>query len=145
MDSPSNYRRPVLVWIISFFYFIKAGVALLFLALIPLLLSGAIPINDTRRQYFESQTAVTYFVSFLPVLINLSGAILLFLLRRQALYCFGSSFVVVVLNWGYQISTKGWLNAAGSQAPFIAIFCGLSLNLAILIYVWYLFASKILR
>lgn len=145
MSRPSNYRRPVLVWIISFFYFIKTAAVLLSLALIPLLFSGAIPINDTQRRYFESQSSVAYFVGFLPVLINLSGAILLFLLRRPALYCFGSSFILVVLNWGYQLSVKGWLAAAGNNVHLIPVFCGLILNLAILIYVRHLFASKILR
>ncbi len=147
-NNPANYQRPVAVWIISFFFFIKTALALLSFALILLLLSGVIPINDAQHRHFESQISDTDFVDFLPILIkacNFGGAIFLFLLRRPALYCFGAGFVVPLLNWGYLISVRGWSEAIGNEHHLFMVLCGLCLSGAILIYVWYLSVSKILR
>ena len=148
---PSSPRkRPILVWIISIFYFITLPLSLISLALIPLELSGAIPITDAQRQYFESLTIVDHSLTGLTILLNLTGAILLFLLRLQALYCFGSVFILNVLNWTYQIIFKNWLavvgtGVAGMIGATIGIVFGLAINIAILIYVWYLYATKVLR
>jgi hypothetical protein len=144
-------RRPIAVWIISIFYFITVPLTLLSLALIPLMLSGAFPINDAQRHYFTSLTIFDYTVTVLLIVLNLAGAILLFLLRRPAVYCFGGVFVLNVLNYLYEIFFKNWLGALGSNtsaamasAALSAVFA-VSINLAVFGYALYLYLVKVLR
>jgi len=50
--EPALRKRPKLVWIISIFYILSAGWTVLSFALIH---SGAIPINEAQKAYFDSQ------------------------------------------------------------------------------------------
>jgi hypothetical protein len=59
--------RPVLVWVISIFYFISAGFTILSLALI---YSGLAPLRDEQRQYFQSLTAFDHTMTVLIAALN---------------------------------------------------------------------------
>ncbi|HUB65887.1 MAG TPA: DUF4339 domain-containing protein [Candidatus Methylacidiphilales bacterium] len=144
-------KRPIAVWIISIFYFITVPFTLLSLALIPLMLSGTIPITDVQRRYFESLNIFDYTVTFLLVVFNLAGALLLFLLRRPAVYCFGAVFVLNLLNYLYEILFKNWLGAIGNGSgvamigSIFEVVLAVSINLAVFGYALYLYIAKVLR
>ena len=147
---PAPQRRPVLVWVISIFFLITLPLALLSLALIPLMASGIIPVSDAQRAYFQSQGIVDYALSALTLVLNIAGVIFLFLLRRPALYCFGGGFFINVLNSIYQIIFKDWIGAiSSSSAGMIGAIIGagiaVTINLAIFLYVLYLYVTKVLR
>lgn len=140
----SHAERPALVWVISIFYCFGAAFSLFSLALIPFMLSGAIPINDTQRTYFESQSFVDYGLTAVITLCNLTGAILLFMLRRQAIYFFATAFLSALCFTGYQIVAKNWFGAVGG-AGMVGAFFGWGINLAIIGYVWSLVRKDILH
>ena len=147
---PLPKPKPTLVWVISLFYFCCTPFTLLYIPLLHLLSSAAIPLPEAQRQYFQSQTVIDYSLVGLTAALNLAGSIFLFKLRRQALYFFGSVVVVTILNFIYQIAYKNWIAAMGSGSAGIlsavmGIIFGVSINVAIFIYVWRLQAAKILR
>lgn len=150
LPAPARRGRPVGVWIISIFYFVCTPFALISLALIPLMMNGTIPINDTQRNYFDSLTIIDHSIAGLTLICNLSGAVLLFMLRRQALYFFCAVFAINVLNYIYQICCKNWLAAMstgilGSTSAIISLMVALGINIAIVLYVWHLHSAKVLR
>lgn len=147
---PLPRRRPVMVWVISLFYFICTPLGALSIFLIPTLASSGIPMSEAQRHYFQSQTVFDYVLAAIGMLLNLAGAILLFQLRRQALVCFGSVFVFMFLNFGYQIAFKNWLQVMASQpggwvGAAFGLVVSIGINVAIVWYVWYLKEKKILR
>jgi len=137
-------ERPVMVWVISLFYFVCTPFSLLMLALIPLMLSGAFPIPEAQRDYFESQTWFDYALSGVALIVNLAAAILLFMLRRPALYFFVGTFVFGLLMVVYNIVAKNWLEAVGVPG-LVGAFFGWGINIAIILYVWHLFKKGVLR
>ena len=147
---PLPKPKPALAWVISLFYFISAPFTILYIPLLRLLSSAAIPLPEVQRQYFQSQTVVDYSLIGLTAALNLAGAIFLFKLRHQALYFFGSVVVVTILNFVYQIAYKNWIAVMGSASggllgAVMGILFGVSISIAIFIYVWRLQAAKILR
>ena len=83
--EPAPRKRPKLVWVISIFYILSAGLEVLSLALI---YSGAIPVNEAQKAYFSSQDIFDNIPTLATGSLNILGAILLFLLRRHAFHCF---------------------------------------------------------
>ncbi len=134
-------KRPALVWVISSFYFLSSGWVILSFFLI---YSGLIPLNDAARSYFKSLTLFDHGLALLIGAANLVGAVLLFLLRRQA-----SFFLIVALGVGlaatlYQIVAKNWLGAM-PNGGLVGAFIGWGINVAIIVYSRRLAALSILR
>jgi hypothetical protein len=152
-DAPAStpLKRPVLVWIISIFCFICTPLALLFyLVEVPLILSGTLPVDENVRKQVESLGTFEYGLGILSIVLNLAGGILLLLMRRAALYCFIATFLIGILNFFYQIVFKNWIGSVDANpitlvvAVVIIVVCYL-IQIAVLAYVWYLFAAKRLR
>ena len=141
VPPPIPRRRPALVWVISIFYLFSVGGTLLSFAL---LASGVLPLSEAQKTYFQSQTTLDYGITLLISLSNLTGAVMLFLLRRHALYCFAGAFIVGLLFTGYQIMAKNWLGAIGGLGLVGALF-GWSINLAVILYTRSLVVRQVLR
>jgi GYF domain 2 len=147
---PLPRPRPVMVWVISIFYFVFTPLGAIGIFLMPMLASSGIPITDEQRHYFQSQNALDYSLAALGMLLNLGGAILLFRLRRQALACFGGCFALMFVNFGYQIAFKHWLQVIASQpggfiGAGIGLVFSLGINIALVWYVWHLKETKVLQ
>lgn len=142
MGKESHSRkRPILVWIISIFYFISAVWTLFSFYLV---YSGSVPLDETQKVYFESLTTFDILITVTAVLVNLVGIILFFMLNRYALYCFITSFTLSMLltvfqtyyrNWGDLMSGPGLVGAA----------IGWAINIAIILYAYRLTKKEILQ
>jgi len=133
--------RPALVWVITI------GVIVSFLCgsvSVSLIVTGAIPVNEPVRAYYQSLTAADWALTVALGLANLSGAVALFLLRKQALYLFVGS---LALNLLATIHTLAKLRAAVSSVPGSAVgmFLGLGILLAICLYATKLTRAGVLR
>lgn len=138
---PLPINRPALVWVISIFYFVSAGWVLLSFALI---FSGLIPLTDVQKTYFQAQTVFDYGSTALIGGANLVGAVLLFLLRRQAFPFFLTAFSFGLIQTLYQIVTKNWLGAIGGPGLVGAVI-GWGISIAIIVYTWRLVSKGVLR
>ena len=127
---PVPVKRPTLVWIISIFYFISAGWTMLSFLM---LFTGAIPLNDAQREYFQAQSLIDYASTIIIGTANLVGAVLFLLLKKPAFHLFATAFSVGLLLTVYQIFTKDWLGAIGGPG-LIGAAIGWSLNIAVIIY-----------
>ncbi len=133
MRSESNSRkRPILVWIITIFYLISAGWTLFSFYLV---YSGAIPLNETQRVYFEAQSTLDILLTIIIASANIIGAILLFMLRRFALHFFLGAFVISMLLTIAQIIFKNWLNVMGGHG-LVGAAVGWLINIAIILYAY---------
>ena len=137
-------RRPVMVWVISLFFFICTPLSLLSLLLLPLMSSGVIPVQEHQRHFFASLNAFDYVLSLANIILSLTWAIQLFRLKRSALPIFLGLFVFGVLVLLYNILLKDWLNAVGTVGLIGAGFAWL-FNFALLWYTWRLSRKGVLR
>ena len=129
---PGNERRrPPWVWAISIFYFLSAGWITLSILIVR---SGAIPMTDAQRQYFDSLSPFDYAYTIGLGGLNLVGAVFLLLLRRQAYPCFLCAFVLGLLVTGYQIVAKHWLSAMNPPG-LVGVSIGWAIAIAIILYV----------
>ena len=136
---PSN--RPALVWVISLLYF--AGAALLPLSYL-IIYSGVFPLPAEQKEYFANQTIFDHSLTLVVTLINLVGAVHLFLLKKQAFLFFLSAFVLGVFVTVYQIFAKNWLSAIDLTGS-ISTVMGWIIGIAILVYTKRLQAKDVLR
>lgn len=138
---PLPTKRPVLVWVISIFYFISAGWLLLSFALT---FSGAIPMNEAQKEYFRAQTVFDYASATLLGLGNLTGVVLLLSLKRYAFHLFAGAFGLELILTGYQIVAKNWLGAIGGPGLVGAVI-GWGISIAIILYSRSLIKSGVLK
>ena len=138
---PLPTKRPAFVWVISIFYFISTGWTLLSFSLI---LSGAFPLNEAQREYFQAQTVFDYGSTTLIGLGNLTGAVLLLSLKRYAFHLFASAFGLGLILTGYQIVAKNWLGAIGGPG-LVGAAIGWAISIAIILYSRSLIKSGVLR
>ena len=122
-------RRPGWVWVICIFFFVSAGWTVLSYAMI---LGGVVPLNDAQRQYFTSLSLFDYASTLVVAVLNLSGAVLLFMLRRQAYYLFVSAFALGLLLVIYQILARHWLSAI--MPGFVGVVIGWFISIRIITY-----------
>ena len=142
---PLPRHRPVMVWVISLFYFIFTPLGVLLFFLMPVLASSGLPMSEAKRHYFLSQNVFDYLLRGAGLLLHLAGAILLFRLRRQALFCFGGVFALMPLSFGYQIAFKHWQVLGSQPGELFRLVFSIGINLAIVWYVWQLKAKNVLR
>jgi hypothetical protein len=138
---PVPAKRPALVWVISIFYFLSAGWVLLSFFLI---YSGAIPLNEAQKAYFQSQTFFDHASTVVIGASNLTGAVLLFLLRKQAFHFFVAAFSVGLALTLYQIAAKNWLGAIGGPG-LVGAMIGWGISIAIILYSKRLTTRKLLK
>jgi len=100
--------------------------------------------SQEQRTYFESPTNSDYALMGVILILNLVAAILLFMLRRAALYVFVVSFAASLLLTIYNIACKNWLAGAGPTGIISAVF-GWGVAIAIICYVWQLSRKGVLR
>ncbi len=134
-------KRPVLVWVISIFYGLGGAWSLFALSLI---LSGAIPIPDVQRDYFDGLTMLDHFFTVVISGANLIGAILLFCLRKHAFHFLLGAFAAGLILTGCHIIAKDWLAVIGAPGLFGA-FIGWSINVAVIVYAKHLSSTNVLR
>ena len=133
-------KRPVFVSGISILYFLSAGWVLLSSFL---LYSGTIPLSGEQKAYFSSLTIFDYATSVLLVTLKLSGAVLLFLLRKRAISFFIAAFGLELVTTIYHIVAKNWIGAIGRPGMF-GMVAGWTMSVAVIIYLRRLSAQKIL-
>jgi len=134
-------KRPKLVWVISIFYILSAGWAVLSFALI---FSGVIPLNEAQKAYFDAQSIVDNIFTITMGSLNFLGAILLFLLRRYAFHCFLTAFSLGILMYIDHIFYKNWLGVIGTPGLVGAII-GWLISIAIILYANRLIKNEILK
>lgn len=123
-------KRPVLIWIISIFFVVSAGWALLSFYLV---LSGAIPLELQQKEYFDSLSIFDYGYTIAIGLLNLTGAIALFMLRVIAFYVFSSALALNILATIWNIVSKGWLEAIGNSG-LVGMLIGLGIAAGVCLY-----------
>lgn len=138
--SPQKHKRPKLVWIITIFYIFSAGYTLLSFVLI---YGGLIPLNETQQAYFNSLNIFDISLIIITGVLNLIGAIMLFLLRKFAYYAFLSAFILSMLMIVYQAIFKDWISAIGSR--LIGAVIGWCISIAIILYAKSLMSKEILK
>jgi hypothetical protein len=95
-------KRPAWVWAIFIYYLLNFALGLGVLALVPLILSSSFHISPVKRAYFESLTYGDLGFIVLLFILKLIGAVLLFSLRRQAVYFFAGALLMSVSFMIYQ-------------------------------------------
>jgi hypothetical protein len=143
--TPASERppRPVLVWVIAVVVLAATAFSLFSIAMVPALLDSA-GTSDARREFLESQTTLNYAIAIAVILGNVTGAVLLFFLRRPALYVFIGALVLSLAEKAYSILVNDWLAAVGTSGLVVAL-AGWAVNLAIILYTWSLFRRHVLR
>jgi hypothetical protein len=125
----------------SIFFGVSAAWTLLSFAWIR---TGAIPLNAAQIAYFESLSALDYVFSVGLGLVNLIGAITLFLLRRAAFYLFASALAANILMTLWHVAAKGAVDALGG-AGLVGTVIGLGLAFAVCVYSRRLLQLGVLR
>jgi hypothetical protein len=136
-----RHGRPVLVWLISAFFFLSAIWTLLSFYMV---LSGAIPLEPAQKAYLDRLTPIDYSLAIVLGSLNLAGAVMLFLLRKIALYLFLTAFALSVVLMLWHVATKGWAEAAGA-AMSIGALMGYVLSAMVCIYAWRLSKKGVLH
>ena len=96
------------------------------------------------RLYMSSLSTFDYLAGVTNGVLNLTGAVLLFLLRRQAFYFFLSAFILGLLTSLHQILTKNLLSAL-EPTSWIGMFLGWLTSLGIIVYTLLLVGRRVLR
>src|SRR5689334_21618762 len=86
--AESSSRRPLLVWLISIYFFLSSSWTMYSFFLV---LTGKVPLTEAQRVYLGSFNGADYLLTILGALLGLCAAIALFLLRRAAYYLFGAT------------------------------------------------------
>ena len=124
-------RRPKWVWTICIFQAIACAFTTLSMVMV---LRGVLPLADGQRQYFASLGFVDYVLAFSMAGLNLVGAVMLFMLRRQAFALMLTAFIIGLVQVPYQIVAKHWLSALSGPGMVGAVI-GWGLSVAVLSYI----------
>jgi hypothetical protein len=103
-----------------------------------------IPLEPVQKAYFDRLTLIDHVLTIVVGLLNLSGAIALFLLRKIARDLFLSSLGMSFILAAWQAATKGWVEAIGG-AGFVGVLIGYALLILVCIYAWHLSKEGLLR
>ena len=140
-DASVSGRRPIGVWVISIYTVFGAAWILLGTALV---YRGVVPLSDPMRAYVASQNALDVGLMLVSVGLNVTGGILLFLLRRQAFGFMLGAFILGLAQVPYHIVHKHWLEAMGPGALVSAVL-GEGVVVTVLLYVHWLRRHGVLR
>lgn len=134
-------KRPVWVWVITIFFLLSAVWTLLSFYLI---LSGSIPIDPAQKAYFDQLTPLDYLSTVGVGLINIAGAITLFMLLKIARILFLCSLVLSLGITAWHATTKGWVEAIGG-AGLVGAMIGYAILAIVCVYAWHLTKKGVLR
>ena len=143
-DPAARRRRPAFIWVIAVIVLCATAFTLFSIAMIPSMLEDSPDLTDAQRQFLQSQGLVNYALAIATILGNITGCVLLILLRRAALYAFLVAAALALINTTYNIIANDWFAAVGT-AGLIRPLLGWAVNIAILVYVWSLFRKGVLR
>jgi hypothetical protein len=132
MATKNGNKRPALVWLVSFYLLLSTAWALL---LFYLAYSGVISLQTTQKQYFDNLTSLDLFLTVLLGLCNLTGAVLIFLLRKSAFYVLAAALILNIFITIWHTISKGYAEAMGGISW---ILIGLLIPLGICLYCWWL-------
>ena len=136
-------KRPILVLVILIFFLVTVVSTLLSLYLIYV---GKISLVDMPGIRFKSLTFIDIGLSLFVGLTNLTGALLLFFLRKQALYFFVVSLIVNLSVFSWQIISRGMkLLGAISLDGLIGMAIAWAILIAICLYTWRLKKTGVLE
>ena len=109
-EGENTRRRPVGVWVISGFYALAVPCLLLMLVVV---LSGPVELRATAVKRFETLGMLEWFFTLAGVVVGVSAAVCLFLLRRVAVALFVVEFGLNLANSAYRALTTDWLETLG--------------------------------
>ncbi|HLQ01355.1 MAG TPA: hypothetical protein VK143_03545 [Burkholderiales bacterium] len=133
-------KRPKLVWIVFLFYlFSVAYTALSFL----LVFSGSISITPEQATYFRNLSVFDWAITGLTAVLNLAGAISIFLFRKSAFPLFASSLGLSILQTLVHAYTTNFIAALGGPGA-LGVLIGFAISIAVCAYAWRLKARGIL-
>lgn len=98
-------------------------------------LVGTLPAIFSQRAYLDNLSAFDLGITVLIGLLNLSGAVALFVLNRVAFKLFVIAFSASVLVALWHAATKGWLQALGGHG-FLGTMIGYGISAAVCFYAW---------
>jgi len=113
--------------------------------------AGLIPVPPAQQEFLHSLRAVDYVAGYVIVALQMTGATLLWLLRRQAFPVFMLGFVLSAANAARSLTKPSFLNVfsslgiAGIVGAVIALAGGLVVSAAILAYTWSLRQRGVLQ
>ena len=139
MESPAPKKRTVWIWLIAIWFSMGAVFTLVSFFAVR---SGAVPLSESQRAYFDSLGLVEHAAGILIASANLLGAAFLIMLRKEAMYLFWCSFCVNALLTAWHIATKGL--AAMMSGGLAGILFGLCLLGAVCVYAWKLRQRQVL-
>ncbi len=129
-------KRPILVWVI-FMFFLVTVISTLFSFY--LIYTGKVSLSEISGVNLKSLTVVDIGLSTFVGLTNLTGAVLLFFLRKQALYCFITSLVVNLSAFIWQLTSKGIMVVKSiSLNSLIGMVAAWAILIAVCFYAWQL-------
>ncbi|MCG8543818.1 MAG: hypothetical protein MJE12_06375 [Alphaproteobacteria bacterium] len=131
-EQTAPRRRSIWIWLIAIFYVLSGVWTALSYYLI---LSGTLRVDSAQQAYLQSFTAFDYVATVGLGLLNLAAAVVLFLLRRTALYLFLVSLGLELLLLVWHAAAKGWVEAVGGSG-MLGYFIGLALQIVVCLYVW---------
>lgn len=127
---PLPKRRPVWVWVISCFYAFSVFSTVVSYAVV---FSGFFPTTQAQQQYFASLSFFDHALTAVVLLLNLSGAVALFRLKKQAPVFFSAAFALGLATVVYQWCAKDWFAAVGISGLIGAVI-GWAISIAIIVY-----------
>lgn len=146
--TPPPRIRPGWVWGIFIFYLVSITWSVLAQVLAHL---GLVPVSAAQQEYMGSLRTVDYVTGFAIAAVQMVGATLLWLLRRQAFPVFMVGFVLGAASMAQHLTQPRFLNVftslgiAGMVGAGLAFAGGLVISAAILAYTWNLRRRGVLQ
>jgi hypothetical protein len=124
LKAARRRTRPGWVWVISIWYAISVPWELFSLYM---LWSGSVPL--AQKAYFGEWTFFDYALSVILTLLTLSAALVLFLLRKQAVALFSIALAWNITASVWRMATKGWIT--GTILLSVISSCGILIAVCI--------------
>ena len=140
MNSLPPRKRTVWIWLIAIWFSIGAVFTLVSFFAVR---SGAVPLSESQRAYFDSLGIIEHGASILIAGSNLLASAFLIVLRTEAVYLFCCAFCVNALLTAWHLATKGV--AAMLGGGLVGIVFSLGLLGAVCVYTWKLWQRQVLR
>lgn len=126
---------PPLLWFIALYYAGRALFALYSWAHFFLLFSNSA---------LSARYLLPFGFTVLIILIDLLAVVLLLLLRKESLYCFGGAFAASLLFMAYNLIAFHWLSST-AILPLLNLLISCAINISVLVYIWRLTQKGVLR
>jgi hypothetical protein len=138
-------ERPPLVWVVCLYTFLSTGYSLI--SWVTIMTMTETDLTTTPPTTHHMAASIGYFqvaAILVKLSLNLTWAILFFMLKRSSLYFILGSLGVSVTLLIYNAIARDWFAAAGLFANITAGTM-LFINFAILYYNWHLYRKGVLR